>query len=219
MYNVLIRGRLHFASSRVPSFDSMKFPLLSRLSPRARVLVLLGAAVTCFAAAALLYGVAVFLSPPPPAFQARRSVPNTDVNPYGANFFLEREVEAWKRERTAQMARDAGIGFARQEFIWAEIEPAPDVFNWTKYDEIVELLRRNNMQIIARLDRPPAWARAAPIRRLLDRASFCRPEPSLNRRRAGTCDGCRRLARPRHRARAPPCRASRDACRSQPDPD
>jgi len=138
----------------------MKFPLLSRLSPRARVLVLLGAAVTCFAAAALLYGIAVFLSPPPPAFQARRSVPNTDVNPYGANFFLEREVEAWKRERTAQMARDAGIGFARQEFIWAEIEPAPDVFNWTKYDEIVELLRRNNMQIIARLDRPPAWARS-----------------------------------------------------------
>lgn len=160
MYNVPIRGRLLFALPRVPFCNGMKLPLLSRLSARARVLVLLGAAVLCFGGAALLYGVTVFLTLPPPAFQARRTVPNTDVNPYGANFFLEREVEAWKRERTVQMARDAGIGFARQEFIWAEIEPEPGVFNWTKYDEIVELLRRNNLQVIARLDRPPAWARS-----------------------------------------------------------
>ncbi|MBI4675695.1 MAG: beta-galactosidase [Chloroflexi bacterium] len=138
----------------------MKLPLLSRLSPRLRVLVLLCAAVLCLGGAAALYGNHVFLTPPPPAFQARRATPNTDVNPYGANFFLEREVEAWKRERTVQMAREAGIGWARQEFIWAEIEPEPGSFNWAKYDDIVELLRRNNIQIIARLDRPPAWARS-----------------------------------------------------------
>jgi hypothetical protein len=58
------------------------------------------------------------------------------------------------------MAREAGIGWARQEFIWAEIEPEPGIFNWTKYDDIVNLLSRNNIQVIARLDRPPAWARA-----------------------------------------------------------
>lgn len=34
-----------------------------------------------------------------------RTIPGTDVNPYGANFFLDREVEDWKRDRTVRMAR------------------------------------------------------------------------------------------------------------------
>jgi hypothetical protein len=109
------------------------------------------------AVGAFLY--AAYFTPPSPAFQPRWEYAHTDVNPYGANFFLEREVEVWKRERTVQMAREAGIGWARQEFIWAEIEPEPGKYNWSKYDEIVELLQRNNIRIIARLDRPPQWAR------------------------------------------------------------
>ncbi len=137
----------------------MNLPLVSRLSARARLILFLCLGFFLLSAAVLLYLLNTVLSSPPPAFQARRAIPNTDVNPYGANFFLEREVETWKRERTARMAREAGIGWARQEFIWAEIEPEPGIFNWTKYDEIVELLRRNNIQVIARLDRPPAWAR------------------------------------------------------------
>ncbi len=52
-----------------------------------------------------------------------RSVANTDVNPYGANFFLAREVEPWKRERTVEMAQEASLGWAKQQFAWAEIEP------------------------------------------------------------------------------------------------
>src|SRR4029079_5621917 len=49
--------------------------------------------------------------------------------------------------------------WARQEFIWAEIEPEPGNYNGTKYDGIVALLERNDIRVIARLDRPPAWAR------------------------------------------------------------
>src|ERR1700674_3876958 len=37
------------------------------------------------------------------------SPPDARVYPIGANFFLEREVELGKRERTVQMAHDAGI--------------------------------------------------------------------------------------------------------------
>lgn len=98
-------------------------------------------------------------SPPVTPFSPGRTLPNTDVNPYGATFFLEREVEAWKRERTVQMAREAGLGWARQQFVWAQIEPEQGVYDWGKYDAIVDLLRRNNLQIIARLDSPPGWAR------------------------------------------------------------
>ena len=102
-----------------------------------------------------------------------RALPNTDVNPYGANFFLSREVEPWKRERTVEMAREAGLGWAKQEFTWAEIEPlrkgefvdpVSGESSWAKFDQIVDLLRSQDLVVIARLDRAPAWARPAETR-------------------------------------------------------
>lgn len=138
----------------------MNLGIVSRLSPRARFLLLLSIGLVLLSAAGFLYLRDTVFAVPPPPFRAGREIANTDVNPFGANFFLEREVEAWKRERTVRMAREAGIGWARQEFIWAEIEPEPGVYNWTKYDEIVDLFRSNNIQVIARLDRPPQWARS-----------------------------------------------------------
>lgn len=138
----------------------MNFSVFSRLSLRVRVLLCALVALILLGAAGGLYLATTVLTPPPPAFQAAHAVANTDVNPYAANFFLEREVEAWKRERTVQMARDAGIGWARQEFIWAELEPEQGAYNWTKYDAIVDLFRNNNIQVIARIDRPPTWARS-----------------------------------------------------------
>jgi hypothetical protein len=97
-------------------------------------------------------------------------MPNTDVNPFGANFFLAREVEPWKREKTVQMAAQAGLGWAKQQFVWAEIEPLrkgefvdpnSQESSWAKYDEIVDLYRRYGLRVIARIDRAPVWARPA----------------------------------------------------------
>jgi hypothetical protein len=89
-----------------------------------------------------------------------RPILYTDVNPYGANFFLDREVEPWKQEKTLAMAREVGIVWIKQQFSWEEIEPQrKGEFEWSKYDRIVDLAERYGMQIIARLDRPPAWAR------------------------------------------------------------
>ena len=108
-----------------------------------------------------------------------RPIPHTDVNPYGANFFLDREVEAWKQEKTLEMARAAGIVWIKQQFSWEEIEPQrKGEFDWAKYDRIVDLAERYGMKVIARLDRPPAWARqrnplpAAPPDRLSDYGDF-----------------------------------------------
>jgi hypothetical protein len=111
---------------------------------------------------------AVSVQAPGDAWHAANPVPNTDVNPYGADFFLAREVEPWKRERTVQMAQQAGIGWAKQQFVWAEIEPlrkgefvdlVSGDSSWSKFDEIVDLYRDHGLQVIARLDRAPAWAR------------------------------------------------------------
>ena len=87
---------------------------------------------------------------------------HTDVHPYGANFFLDREVEHWKQEKTLEMARAAGIGWMKQQFSWEEIEPRQKgEFDWAKYDRIVDLAETYGLQVIARLDRPPAWTRQA----------------------------------------------------------
>lgn len=104
------------------------------------------------------------------AWSPARTVPNTDVNPFGANFFLTQEVEPWKRQRTVEMAQQAGLGWAKQEFAWAEIEPvgkgesidpSTGESRWAKFDEIVDLYREHGLQVIARLDLAPAWARPA----------------------------------------------------------
>jgi len=105
---------------------------------------------------------------PGETWRPARSIPNTDVNPYGANFFLAREVEPWKRQRTVEMARQAGLGWAKQQFAWAEIEPlrkgefidpVSGESSWTKFDDIVDLYRANGLEVIARLDLAPSWAR------------------------------------------------------------
>jgi len=97
-----------------------------------------------------------------------RTIPDTDLNPYGANFFLTREVEPWKRDKTLQMAADAGIGWVRQQFAWEEIEPrrkgefidpASKGSSWAKFDEIVAECEKHGLRIVARLDRPPDWSR------------------------------------------------------------
>ncbi len=97
---------------------------------------------------------------PAPAPAAPRLIPDTDVNPYGANFFLDREVEDWKRDRTVRMAKEAGIVWAKQQFSWEEIEKTKNHFDWDKTDQIGAVFEKYGLQIIARLDRPPAWAHA-----------------------------------------------------------
>ncbi len=94
-------------------------------------------------------------------------IPHTDVNPLGANFFLDREVELWKRDLTVRMAKEAGIGWAKVLFSWEGIEPKKGQFwddqlktsTWEKYDQIVALCQKYGLRIIARLDRVPIWAR------------------------------------------------------------
>lgn len=100
---------------------------------------------------------------------AIQRLPYADVNSYGANTFLSKEVEDWKREKTVQMMADAGLGWMKQQFPWSEIEPKPGRFwddkynqdSWDKYDRIVSLAEKYGIRVIARLDNTPEWARDA----------------------------------------------------------
>jgi hypothetical protein len=108
---------------------------------------------------------------PAPQTDEFAAVAHAGVNPLGVNTFLQLEVEPSKREKQMQMVRDAGFGWIRQEFTWEDIEihgkgdfqdrrndPARSA--WEKYDHIVDLAEKYDVEIIARLSNPPAWTRA-----------------------------------------------------------
>jgi hypothetical protein len=108
---------------------------------------------------------------PQPRLESDAPVDHADVSPFGINTFLEQEVEVAKRERSLQMIRDAGFHYIRQEFPWEDIEihgkgdyqdrrQEPYRSAWEKYDNIVELAGKYGLEIICRLDNPPAWSRA-----------------------------------------------------------
>jgi len=111
------------------------------------------------------------LMQPPPETEPYLPIAHTSQNPYGVNTFLEQEVEEAKVTRSLQMIRDAGFRWIRQQFPWEDIEihgkgdfedrrTQPPKSAWEKYDRIVELAHEYGLEIIARLDNPPAWSRA-----------------------------------------------------------
>jgi hypothetical protein len=99
-------------------------------------------------------------------------IPYAGMNPYGINTFLEQEVDDWKIHASLRLISDAGFRWIRQEFPWEDIEiegkgifrdrrHGDDISSWDKYDHIVDLAEEYGLEIIARLDNPPAWTRAA----------------------------------------------------------
>ena len=111
------------------------------------------------------------LTQAPPQTAPYEPIAQVSLNPYAVNTFLEQEVEEVKIRRSLQMIRDAGFRWIRQQFPWEDIEihgkgdfqdrrTQPPKTAWEKYDRIVELAQEYGLEIIARLDNPPAWSRA-----------------------------------------------------------
>ncbi|MFQ5854225.1 MAG: hypothetical protein ACE5LU_01075 [Anaerolineae bacterium] len=107
----------------------------------------------------------------PPQTAAFTAMLHIDGNPYGVNTFLQLEAEEQNVRRQLQMLRDAGFGWIRQEFPWEDIEiddkgdfedrrTEPHKSAWLKYDRIAALAEEYDIEILARLDNPPAWSRA-----------------------------------------------------------
>ena len=130
--------------------------------------VLILAALLFLIPTGVLPGVDLFSSRSYAQNSVPRTVPNTDLNPYGASFFLHLEAEQWKIDKTLQMAAEGGLGWVKQQFPWESLEKSSgrfwddryNVSTWEKFDYIVDKATQNGLQVIARLDRPPDWARA-----------------------------------------------------------
>ena len=104
----------------------------------------------------------------PPRTDPFVPIAHSGLSPYGINTFLEQEVEPEKIDLSLRLIADAGFYWIRQEFPWEAIEISGkgdywdrrwNVSAWERYDLIVDLAEKHGLEIIARLDNPPAWSR------------------------------------------------------------
>jgi hypothetical protein len=87
-----------------------------------------------------------------------------DASPFGQSGCFARDLG----EDVFAAQRQMGVKWSRVSFVWNEIEPVNDHFQWDKYDEIVRLAGKYHVQLVPTLmweDPIPAWAGTPQIRR------------------------------------------------------
>jgi hypothetical protein len=83
----------------------------------------------------------------------------TEASPFGVNIHAPQGEElAFLLDRV----HDAGIGWVRIDFVWAFVQPAPDVWDWSLYDAIAAAAQARGIQIYATLAYTPGWATQGP---------------------------------------------------------
>ncbi len=99
----------------------------------------------------------------------RSLIQNRDVNmdnPFGVLEFLQWQ-HSWNNYRysakkdlikAVQLMKESGAGWVRMDFLWEDIEPKEGKFDFTKYDTIVGLLAKNDINILGILDYTAGWA-------------------------------------------------------------
>ncbi|MEA3337974.1 MAG: O-antigen ligase family protein [Chloroflexota bacterium] len=77
----------------------------------------------------------------------------------GTNVALQQYGDNAQRYDVLQAIAGAGFGWVRQRFPWDLIEPEPQEFDWSQWDEIVRAIDESGLSLVAVLDGSPAWAR------------------------------------------------------------
>lgn len=115
--------------------------------------------LACISALAILVPWAD-LHVPPFRATSRRHVDTTNPK-VGVHTRLTDEVEEWKIARSLQMARDMGASWVVEYFPWAYIEPEKGRYEWRHADAVIEHADAEGLEMVARLDYVPQWARPA----------------------------------------------------------
>lgn len=128
-------------------------------------------------AANLLAGCALLAVPAPTAAPTATPVPtyNGPLAPepiaeprfesltYGIQAFLWWSPDA--RTFDLEMIRLMNFTHVKQIFAWGDIQPQPDVWDWSRADEVVAEVLYRGRQLVARVDHPPDWAIVDPATR------------------------------------------------------
>jgi len=97
-------------------------------------------------------------------------------SPFGMGVYLNRyggdAAGLALMERAAQMARDAGVKWSREDFSWGRIEPQRGQFDWTYYDNLVACARRNGITVYAIVGYWTGWTKPYTSEGIDDYAKF-----------------------------------------------
>lgn len=61
-------------------------------------------------------------------------------------------------EKVSALMQEAGVGWVRTDFLWEDIEPSGGVFEFVKYDTIVDVLQKDRIKILGILHYSTGWA-------------------------------------------------------------
>jgi len=89
-------------------------------------------------------------------------------NPFGVLEFLHwnhswnsykySSIADW--DKVIKLMKEAGVGWVRMDFLWEDIEPKKGELTFEIYDQVVDLLHKNNIHILGILDYSVEWAAA-----------------------------------------------------------
>jgi hypothetical protein len=89
----------------------------------------------------------------------RPSRADPPASPFGVNSHIAtRSGSLAAMPWAADVVAGSGAGWAREDFHWYWIEPAPGQFHWESFDRMVDLLAARGVNIIGVLGHPPGWA-------------------------------------------------------------
>jgi hypothetical protein len=94
-------------------------------------------------------------------------------SPFGMGVYLCRYQGA-EMERVANLARDAGVKWSREDFTWARIERQKGQFHWDYYDELLACAKRNGITVYAIVAYWPSWTEPYTEKGVNDYVAFLR---------------------------------------------
>jgi hypothetical protein len=87
------------------------------------------------------------------------------ASPFGVLTFLPWRHD-WNRfhypndasiERATDLMKNAGVGFARMDFLWADVEPEKGRFDFAHLDRIVDITTKQGVRVLGALHYNPHW--------------------------------------------------------------
>lgn len=85
------------------------------------------------------------------------------ASPFGMGVYLNRYGADPRglalMERAANLARDAGVKWSREDFSWGRIEPLRGRFDWAYYDQLLACAKRNGISVYAIVGYWTAWTK------------------------------------------------------------
>ena len=99
-------------------------------------------------------------------------------SPFGMGVYLNRYGGDARglalMERAANLARDAGVKWSREDFSWGRIEPQRGRFDWTYYDRLLACAKRNGISVYAIVGYWTGWTKPYTAEGIDDYVRFTR---------------------------------------------